>query len=233
MHDRHTDLGFAMIDDDRRRRTGLPEVAYGANKTPEQLAAILGHLVSRGEKGLATRVSPEHAAVAQALSPDLVYEPVPRLLWAVPAGVPPFTPTSSRRLAVLCAGTSDLPVAEEAARCAEWFGLPVDRVWDVGVAGLHRLMSKMDGIRGADCVVVVAGMDGALPSVVGGLVMAPIIAVPTSVGYGASFHGVAAMLTMLNSCAPGVSVVNIDNGFGAAQSAWRILCGGASPATPA
>lgn len=219
-----------MIDDDRRRRTGLPEVAYGANKSPDQLVTILGHLVSRGEKGLATRVSAEHAAAAQGLLPSLVYEAVPRLLWAVPDGVAPFAPTSTRRLAVLCAGTSDLPVAEEAARCAEWFGLPVDRVWDVGVAGLHRLMSKLEVVRGADCVIVVAGMDGALPSVVGGLVRAPILAVPTSVGYGASFHGVAAMLTMLNSCAPGVSVVNIDNGFGAAQCAWRMLCGGATVA---
>lgn len=226
MHDGHTDLGFAMIDDDRRRRTGLPEVVFGENKTPEQLAKILDHLLAKGEKALATRVDPAKAAATQALRDGLTYEPVPRLLYAAPEGKAPFDAVTARRLAVICAGTSDLPVAEEAARCAEWFGLPVDRVQDVGVAGLHRLMSRLDVVRAAQAIVVVAGMDGALPSVVGGLVRAPIVAVPTSVGYGAAFGGVAPLLTMLNSCAPGVAVVNIDNGFGAAQVAWRMLLGG-------
>lgn len=224
-----TDLGFAVIDDDRRRRTGLPEVAFGENKTPEQLAAILAHLVAKGEKALATRVDADKGRAVQAIDPRFTYEPVPRLLWAAPAGIEPFRPTLTRRLAVLCAGTSDLPVAEEAARSAEWFGAPVARVWDVGVAGLHRLIAKIDVIRDADVLIVVAGMDGALPSVVGGLVPAPIVAVPTSVGYGAAFGGVAPLLTMLNACAPGVAVVNIDNGFGAAQVAWRILAGRSDP----
>lgn len=220
-----TDLGFAVVDDDRGRRTGLPEVVFGEGKTPDQLAGILKHLVGRGEKALATRVSVEKAAAVKAIDPSVIYEPDSRLLWKVAQGVTPFVATVERRLCVVAAGTSDRPVAEEAARTAEWFGLPVDRVHDVGVAGLHRLLARMDAVKAADAVIVVAGMDGALPSVVGGLVRTPIIAVPTSVGYGAAFGGLAPLLTMLNACAAGVAVVNIDNGFGAAQVAWRILGG--------
>jgi NCAIR mutase (PurE)-related protein len=224
---RETDLGFAVVDDERRRRTGLPEVAFGAGKTPEQLAAILRHLVGRGEKALATRVDADKAAAVRVLLPDAVYEPVPRLLWAVPPGIEPFVPAFTGTVAVVCAGTSDGPVAEEAARCAEWFGLSVDRITDVGVAGVHRLLSRTERIDAARVVIAVAGMEGALPSVLAGLVRAPIVAVPTSIGYGAHFEGLAPLLAMMNSCAAGVSVVNIDNGFGAAQVAWRIVAGGA------
>lgn len=220
---RETDLGFAVVDDDRRPRTGLPEVIYGEGKTPEALAALLTHLVGRGEQALATRVDAAKAAAVIAMLPHAVYEPVPRLLWLVPEGFIPFQPTVTRKLAVIAAGTSDLPVAEEASRTAEWFGLPVDRVTDVGVAGLHRLLARVDRLREADALIVVAGMEGALPSVVAGLVRTPVIAVPTSVGYGAHFGGIAPLLAMLNACAGGISVCNIDNGFGAAQVAWRIL----------
>lgn len=222
---RDTDLGYAVVDDDRGRRTGLPEVVFGEGKTPDQLVGILRHLVGRGEKALATRVSAEKAEAVRAALPEVVYEADARLLWLVAPGVEPFAPRVERRLCVVAAGTSDRPVAEEAARSAEWFGLPVDRVHDVGVAGLHRLLARMEAVKAADAVIVVAGMDGALPSVVGGLVRTPVIAVPTSVGYGAAFGGLAPLLTMLNACATGVAVVNIDNGFGAAQVAWRILGG--------
>ncbi len=220
---RETDLGFAVVDDERERRTGLPEVAFGEGKTPEQLAAILRHVAGRGQKALATRVSAEKGAAALLLMPEAVYEPLPRLLWAAPHPESAFAPTVEGSVCVIAAGTSDRPVAEEAARCAEWFGLRVDRVTDVGVAGLHRLLSRVEAIRASDVVIAVAGMEGALPSVLAGLVRAPVIAVPTAVGYGANFGGIAPLLAMLNSCAAGVAVVNIDNGFGAAQVAWRMV----------
>ena len=220
---RETDLGFAVVDDDRERRTGLPEVAFGEKKTPEQLVSILGHVAARGQKALATRVDADKAIQVLDRLPNATYEPMPRLLWSSPDGVAPFEPTLSGELCVVAAGTSDLPVSEEAARCAEWFGMRVTRVTDVGVAGLHRLLSRVEALRRADAVIVVAGMEGALPSVVAGLVKAPVIAVPTSVGYGANLGGLTALLAMVNSCAAGVSVVNVDNGFGAAQVAWRIL----------
>ncbi|MBN2799325.1 MAG: nickel pincer cofactor biosynthesis protein LarB [Deltaproteobacteria bacterium] len=218
-----TDLGYARIDDHRAARTGLAEVIYGEGKTPEQIAGILEHLVSAGQPALATRVSPEKAAAARALLPGATYEPVPRLLWAAPEGHRAFAPTQEGKVCVISGGTADLPVAEEAARCAEWFGLEVERAWDVGVSGLHRLLSRLDGLTDARVIIAVAGMEGALPSVVAGLVRAPIIAVPTSQGYGVHLGGLAPLLTMLDSCAAGVSVVNIDNGFGAALVAWRMV----------
>lgn len=222
-----TDLGFAVIDDHRPVRTGLPEVVYGEGKTTDQLVAIFDHLVARRHPALATRVDADKAAAVRERVADARWEPVPRLLWRAPDGVDPFAPRIDRSVVVVSAGTSDLPVAEEAARCAEWFGLPVHRAFDVGVAGIHRLLSRVDDLRQASAVIAVAGMEGALPSVVAGLVRAPVIAVPTSVGYGTNLGGLTALLAMLNSCASGVSVVNVDNGFGAALVAWRILRGAA------
>jgi NCAIR mutase (PurE)-related protein len=209
-------LGFANADTHRHLRTGFPEVVLGEGKTPEQIAAILAELARGGSTVLATRVSPEAAAVVQAAVPAARYYPVPRAIVVGP--VPP--PDRGRgTIAVVSAGTADVPVAEEAALTAEVTGNQVERLFDVGVAGLHRLLARRSLIESAEIVIVVAGMEGALPSVVAGLCARPVIAVPTSVGYGASFKGVAALLAMLNSCAAGVSVVNIDNGFGAGQLA--------------
>ena len=228
--DQETALGFAVVDDSRAHRTGLAEVVYGEGKTPEQLAGLLAHLVTRHGRGLATRVDAEKAAAVAALAPHVRYEPVPRLLWAARDGVDAFAPApDAPRVVVICAGTSDLPVGEEASRVAEWSGLVVDRVTDVGVAGLHRLLGRLDQIRAAEVCIVVAGMEGALPSVVAGLVRAPVLAVPTSVGYGAHFGGIAPLLGMLNACASGISVVNIDNGFGAANAAFRMTLGRRGP----
>lgn len=216
---REQDLGFAVIDEQRSQRTGLPEVVYGAGKRPEQLVQILRHLATHTGRALATRVSADKAARVRELAPAITYEPVPRLLRLGE----PAPPVGGGLLCVLSAGTSDEPVAEEAARCAEWFGLEVERAYDVGVAGLHRLLSRLEQVRRARVIIAVAGMEGALPSVVAGLVRAPVIAVPTSVGYGANLQGLTALLAVVNSCAAGVSAVNIDNGFGAAQVAHRIL----------
>ncbi|HEV2645356.1 MAG TPA: nickel pincer cofactor biosynthesis protein LarB [Acidobacteriaceae bacterium] len=211
------DIGFARIDHHRSLRSGMPEVVFAAGKTPQQTAAILSRLHASGVPALATRADAATFAATQELIPDAQYHPIPRCITCSPA------PAESRRprghVAVLCAGTSDLPVAEEAALTAEIFGARVSRVSDVGVAGLHRVLAELDLLRTADAVVVCAGMDGALPSVVGGLVAVPVIAVPTSVGYGAAFGGVSALLTMLNSCSPNITVVNIDNGFGAGYTA--------------
>ena len=214
------DLGFAQVDLDRLRRQGVPEVVYGAGKTADQIAAIAAALRDRGQSPvLVTRIDAEKAAaVAAALGPGFEYWPAARLGRLGPAR----EPDGKGRIAVVCAGTSDLPVADEAALVAESLGNEVLRVTDVGVAGLHRLLARADEIRSARVVIVVAGMEGALASAVGGLVSAPVIAVPTSVGYGAAFDGLAALLSMLNSCAAGVSVVNIDNGFGAGFLASRI-----------
>jgi len=220
-----TDLGFAVIDDHRPVRTGIPEVVFGQGKTPEQLVGIFEHLHARHHPALSTRVDSEKAAVVRASLPDATYEPVPRLLWRAAPGTTPFETTSDRPLWVVSAGTSDLPVAEEAARCAEWFGLEVHRAFDVGVAGLHRVLARAEELSTAHAIIVVAGMEGALPSVVAGLVRIPVIAVPTSVGYGTHLGGLVPLLAMLNSCASGVTVVNVDNGFGAALVAWRILEG--------
>jgi NCAIR mutase (PurE)-related protein len=217
-HNRETDLGFAKLDLDRLRRRGVPEVVYGAGKTPEQLVAIFRSLADAGQNAFATRITPESAAFVQQALPDAVYHAVAR---ALTRDVAPL-PARRGKVAVLCAGTSDVPVAEEAALTAERMGAQVVRLFDVGVAGLHRLLSREEQFTDANVLVVVAGMEGALPSVVAGLVDKPVIAVPTSVGYGASFQGIAALLGMLNSCASGVSVVNIDNGFGAGVAAAMI-----------
>ncbi|PZE21247.1 nickel pincer cofactor biosynthesis protein LarB [Paenibacillus xerothermodurans] len=215
------DLGFAQLDIDREQRTGFPEVIYGESKTADQIAAIFQRLMLHSDKVLATRVSQDKAAELVTAIPAAVYHPDARVLvWYRNAEAMP--PKDGNYVAVVCAGTSDLPVAEEAALTAEFMGCRVERVYDVGVAGIHRLFRRLELIRAATAIVVAAGMEGALTSVVGGLVAKPVFAVPTSVGYGASFHGMAALLAMLNSCAPGVSVVNIDNGFGAGYNAALI-----------
>jgi NCAIR mutase (PurE)-related protein len=212
---------YAHVDTDRARRTGHPEVVYGQGKQAQDIVGILKALHEAGQKALATRVDPDKAAEVLSSIPEVIWHERARIL-EYPASQPGPTPEVRGRIAVVCAGTSDLPVAEEAAIIAEAFGNPVDRFWDVGVAGIHRLLGHMDALRAASVIIVVAGMEGALASVVAGMVPGPVIAVPTSVGYGASFGGVAALLGMLNSCAAGVSVVNIDNGFGAAVQAARI-----------
>jgi NCAIR mutase (PurE)-related protein len=216
------DIGHARIDHHRALRTGLPEVIYAAGKTPSQTAEIFASMVAEGSTVLATRADADAAAAVQALVPSARYSETARTLTFLPdkAAKPAMQPSPC--IAVLCAGTSDLPVAEEAAITAALFGSHVIRLYDVGVAGLHRLLAVRDQLAEADVVIVCAGMEGALPSVVGGLVGVPVIAVPTSVGYGASFAGAAALLGMLNSCSPNVVVVNIDNGFGAAYTATLI-----------
>jgi len=224
----YEDLGFAKLDHHRALRRGFPEAVFGAGKTKEQVAAIVERIAARGQRVLVTRTNAEVHAHVAAVRPDAQFHEAARCL-TVAAG--PAAPLAGR-IAIAAAGTSDLPVAEEAAVTAEFHGAVVERVFDVGVAGLHRLLDRTPTIRSADVVIVVAGMEGALPSVVAGLVEAPVIAVPTSVGYGASFQGLAALLAMLNSCASGVGVVNIDNGFGAAHLACLILRGRAASGTP-
>ena len=212
------DLGYAKVDLHREVRQGAAEVIYGAGKTPEQIAGILRAMRENGRgRALVTRLAPEAASTLAAEFP-LDYREAARL--AVLGGFP--APDGLGRIVVATGGTSDVPVAEEAALTAEFHGNEVLRLYDVGVAGLHRLLAHKEEIMGASVIVAVAGMEGALPSVVGGLADCPVIAVPTSVGYGASFGGVAALLAMLNSCASGVSVVNIDNGFGAGYLAGMI-----------
>jgi len=212
------DLGFARVDHDRAARKGFPEVIFGQGKTPAQVAAIAGRIVAHGHTLLVTRTTPDAFDAVRAAVPDAVFHEQARIIERRSGEIPRGTGT----ILVAVAGTSDIPVAEEAAVTAEVMNNPVDRLFDVGVAGLHRLLSARSRLEAARVVIVVAGMEGALPSVVGGLVRAPVVAVPTSVGYGASFGGVAALLGMLNSCAPGVAVVNIDNGFGAACIASQI-----------
>lgn len=211
---------FARVDHHRALRTGLPEVIYGAGKTADQVAQLLQILATRNDYAVATRVTPEQAMAVQAVLPAAAYHTMARILTLGP--VPP-PPDAGPYVCVATAGTSDLPVAEEAALLLELWGQRVVRVNDVGVAGVHRLLAQRTTLAEAALVIVVAGMEGALASVAGGLVSGPVIAVPTSVGYGASFGGLAALLAMLNSCAPGVAVVNIDNGFGAAALAIRII----------
>ena len=205
------DLGFATLDTHRELRTGYPEVIFGQGKTPVQVAGIVQFMLTHDNNILATRVTEEIYEKVKEISRDAVYNPVARTITITQKEIP----QPSTFIAVITAGTSDLPVAEEAAVTAEIFGNRVERVVDVGVAGIHRLYNKIDIIRQARVNVVVAGMEGALPSIVGGLVDKPVIAVPTSVGYGANFGGLSALLGMLTSCASGTSVVNIDNGFGA------------------
>ena len=212
------DLGFAQVDTHRALRKGFPEIIFGQGKTPSQVVKIATKLVEHNQRVLATRLGPEHARALRKKFKRAVHHELARCVTIEDKPLPKRAGT----IAVICAGTSDLPVAEEAAVTAEIMGNRVERVNDVGVAGVHRLFSRLEVIQRANVVVVVAGMEGALPSVVGGLVDKPVIAVPTSVGYGASFGGIAALLAMLNSCASGVTVVNIDNGFGAGYAASQM-----------
>jgi hypothetical protein len=213
------DLGFAKVDHHRIVRSGLPEVVLGTGKTAEQIIAVARRLRDSGQPVLITRLAADVAATVGAAVPELTWMADARLLFwrgeTAPVG-------GRGTILVVAAGTADVPVAEEAALTAELMGQPVERVYDVGVAGIHRLFAHHERLRGASVLIVVAGMEGALPSVVGGLVARPLIAVPTSIGYGASFGGLAALLAMLNSCAAGVTVVNIDNGFGAGVAAAMI-----------
>ena len=211
-------MSDTVLDHHRAARTGVPEVVLGEWKTAEQIAHALAGLAGGGKGALATRVAADVAAEVVARVAGAEYVAVARVIRVAPA-----QPAVVRgRIAIVAAGTSDLPVVEEAAVTAEFIGTAVERVLDVGVAGVHRLLDRVEAIRAADAVIVVAGMEGALPSVVAGLVDRPLIAVPTSVGYGASFNGLAPLLAMLNACAAGVSVVNIDNGFGAGYLAGTI-----------
>ena len=217
MAESSVDLGFARLDIDRERRQGLPEVVYGTGKTIEQIQAVVRVLLERNDGPvLVTRVDSERAAAVLAAVPDGEYDEDARLLvWRRAAA-------RDVDLVVVTAGTADRPVAAEAAAVASAIGLQVDTVEDVGVAGLHRLLDRVDRLRAADLIIVVAGMEGALASAVGGLVAVPVVAVPTSTGYGAALEGVTALLAMLSSCAAGLTVVNIDSGFGAAMAAHRL-----------
>ena len=212
------DLGFAQVDLQRSVRTGFPEVVFGEGKTPEQVARIAEEILRREDRVLVTRITTAHFEAVKKLAPDARHHEMARCI-TVTRNEPK---NRAGTIAVVCAGTSDLPVAEEAATTAEAMGNCVARISDVGVAGLHRLLRRIEEIRRANVVIVVAGMEGALPSVVAGLVERPTIAVPTSIGYGANFGGLAALLGMLNSCGSGVMVVNIDNGFGAGFAASQI-----------
>lgn len=216
----YEDLGFAKVDHHRKQRQGFPEVIYGEGKSAEQITSIMEAIKAKENDVLVTRISQDKAAIILEQHPEFIYHNTAQILhW--------HQPTTSQKdakgyIAVVCAGTSDLRVAEEAAVTAEALGSEVHRIYDVGVAGIHRLFDNIEEIQNATASVVVAGMEGALPSVVGGLVSHPVIAVPTSVGYGANFQGLSALLGMLNSCASGISVVNIDNGFGGAYNAVLI-----------
>jgi pyridinium-3,5-biscarboxylic acid mononucleotide synthase len=214
----YEDVGFAKVDHHRQIRRGVPETIFGQGKTAEQIGQLVERYKAHGSNVLATRVAPEVAEAVLAEHPDLEYNVLARTLTLKLHEAPP----PKGYIAVVCAGTTDLPVAEEAAVTCEMMGNLVQRVRDVGVAGLHRLLNHRAEIQDANVAIVCAGMEGALPSVIAGLIDKPVIAVPTSVGYGASFNGLSALLTMLNSCAEGVSVVNIDNGFGAAITASLI-----------
>ena len=211
-------VGTTLIDHHRELRTGVPEIVFGAGKTPEQIAAAMRELARRAGGAIATRVDPTRAEALRRLVPEVVIHDLARIaVLGAPSPRPPAAP-----VAVVCAGTSDLPVAEEAALVAEFLGAPVVRVSDVGVAGVHRLLARLDTIRSAAVVIAVAGMEAALPSVLGGLINCPLIGLPTSVGYGVSVDGLVALAAMLASCALGITVVNIDNGVGAAVAAVRM-----------
>lgn len=217
------DLGFAKLDTHRKIRTGFGEVVFCSGKKDEHLQQIFRKLAEEEGNVLGTRASREQYELIRALCPDAVYDSLSRLVKII------RKPVELRGSVAVCtAGTADIPVAEEAAQTAEFFGSKVNRVYDVGVSGLHRLLASLEPIQEANCVIAVAGMEGALPSVLGGLVSNPVIAVPTSIGYGASLQGISALLTMLNSCANGIAVVNIDNGYGAGYMATqinRLACG--------
>lgn len=211
------EMGFAKLDTHRELRSGFPEVIFCQGKPAEYLVSIYEKMVEHDGRAFGTRASVEQYELVKARIPDITYDPVSKIL--------KVERTSRERIgcvAVCCAGTADVPVAEEAAQTAEYFGTNVERLFDVGVSGIHRLLSKVDTLQKANCVVAIAGMEGALASVIGGLVSNPVIAVPTSVGYGASFGGLSALLTMINSCANGIAVVNIDNGYGAGYMATQI-----------
>ncbi len=212
------DLGFARVDHHRAVRQGFPEVVFGERKTPEQIASIAERIVSAGHTLLVTRTTAEAYEAVRRRVPGAIFDDTARLISFKQGEIPEGRGT----IMVAAAGTSDLPVAEEAAISAELMGNTVDRLYDVGVAGIHRLLAETNRVQTARVVIAVAGMEGAMPSVIGGLVAAPVIAVPTSVGYGTSFGGITALLGMLNTCATGIAVVNIDNGFGAAAMASAI-----------
>lgn len=223
------ELGFAKLDHHRKVRSGFPEVVFCEGKADDYIVSIFEQLAKEDGCALGTRATKEQFELIRAKLPDIKYDPVSRIIKLEPAERRhPKTQSSNNanakigRIAVCCAGTADIPVAEEAAQTAEYFGSRVDRIYDVGVSGIHRLLSNVDIIQKANCIIAVAGMEGALPSVLGGLVENPVIAVPTSIGYGASFEGLSALLTMINSCANGIAVVNIDNGFGAGYIATQI-----------
>ncbi|MCS7191519.1 MAG: nickel pincer cofactor biosynthesis protein LarB [Armatimonadetes bacterium] len=216
------ELGFAKIDHHRLLRRGFPEAVFCLNKTPEQVAKIVNAMSQTGVTVLATKASETHYNAVKELVPQAHYYRLAKLI-VVEGQEPTKVPTEKQpKIAVVAAGTADLPIAEEAALTAEYAGCKVERITDVGVAGIHRLVEHLPTLEKADAIIVVAGMEGALPSVIAGLMWQPVIAVPTSVGYGASFHGLSALLTMLNSCSPGIAVVNIDNGFGAGYLAALI-----------
>ncbi len=208
------DLGWACLDHHRHIREGFPEVVYGPGKTCEQLVGIVSKLISVGGPVLVTRVSEEQSELVVQTIPEIEFHPIPKsLTWSGKDSRP--RPSNKGTVLVVSAGTADLPVAEEACLTLELMGHPFKRIYDVGVAGIHRLLDHLDELRQASVIIAVAGMDGVLPSILGGIVSAPVVAVPSSTGYGANFQGLAPLLTMLNSCATGVAVVNIDNGFGA------------------
>ena len=211
------DMGYAKLDMHRRVRSGMAEVVFCSGKADEHLLSIFERLYERDGEVMGTRASKQQFELISGRIPEVEYDPISRIMKVENPGK-----EHKGRIAVCSAGTADIPVAEEAAQTAEFFGACVDRIYDVGVSGIHRVLSKLEDIQSANCIVAVAGMEGALASVLGGLVDKPVIAVPTSVGYGASFHGVSALLTMINSCANGIAVVNIDNGYGAGYMATQI-----------
>lgn len=213
------DIGFAQLDVDRERRTGCPEVVYCAGKTDDQVAHIFDVVEARGDRLIGTKASASQAQRVSSVCPDAWFHEVSGVLSNRPPGA---AREHGPLIAVVTGGTSDIPIAEESAVTLELMGYRVNRLFDVGVAGLHRLLRRLEEVTEADVVIAVAGMEGTLPSVVGGLVRAPVVAVPTSVGYGANLQGISAMLAMMTSCVPGVSVVNIDNGFGAAMVAHKL-----------
>lgn len=237
----YTNMGFARLDTQRKERSGFPEVIFCSGKPDDYLVAIYRKITELEGRAFGTRATPHQAALVQEAIPAAEYDPVSRILkversggvsgntgasgscdTSNVSGATGVHGVSGGRVAVCTGGTADIPVAEEAAQTAEFFGARVDRFYDVGVSGIHRLFNNMDEIRKADCVIAVAGMEGALPTVIGGMVRNPVIAVPTSVGYGANMQGLTALLTMINSCANGVAVVNIDNGYGAGYMATQI-----------
>lgn len=243
----YANMGFARLDTQRKERSGFPEVIFCSGKPDDYLVAIYRKITELEGRAFGTRATPHQATLVQEAIPAAEYDPVSRILKVERSGdasgmhgvsgscdtsdvsgatgvhgVSGVSTVSGGRVAVCTGGTADIPVAEEAAQTAEFFGARVDRFYDVGVSGIHRLFNNMDEIRKADCVIAVAGMEGALPTVIGGMVRNPVIAVPTSVGYGANMQGLTALLTMINSCANGVAVVNIDNGYGAGYMATQI-----------